>query len=115
MVGCAIEFAKGMMERGAKISSKSTVLASSMGIAREIAQQVQQATGVSLKVTISARDLGVDSVSNKRRITKTVADRLVKAKRRCKRIAVLSTKLKKAGPKLVNTVAAPPRQGGGRR
>ena len=85
---------------GCRISSKSTIVASSLELARHV--QKQLAPYVRVEVATHGRDLGIDYSATKRRSIHVFAKRMKLAKARLRRIKAIAKKHKEA-KKLVKT------------
>ena len=107
MIDAGVAFAEGMNELGAKVSSKSVVLASNMALAKRIARGISRKTGLHMAVVTSGRDLGLDSTMGKARRVGISHKRFLKAIGRTKKIEQLTKARRPAGRKLCNTGALP--------
>jgi hypothetical protein len=96
-MGAGTLIAKGMADKGCKVShSKSVILATDSELASLVQQGIMQGAGICLPIVQTARDLGIDSGFSKRRRIPTAAGRVKKSLAKLKRLQVLATVTSKA-------------------
>jgi len=111
MVSAAVFLKEGLEARGCFFAPKSFVLATSQGLARELASALEQA-GIVIEAKLHGRDLGLDTTMGRARRVIIVATRAAEAKARMVKGKLAVAKHKRS--RQITSVGAWPKFGWGR-